>query len=67
MVLIIIEIVIPGDKTLGEKELEKITKYQDLKGEIIRMWALIKVEVLPVVVGALGTVSRRLKGIYGKD
>lgn len=41
-----------------EKELEKINKYQDLKREIIRMWTLRQVEVVPVVVGALGTVSK---------
>ena len=45
-----------------EKEGEKIDKYQDLKREIGRllgMW-IRHLEVVPVVVGALGVVSKRL-------
>ena len=34
----IIDVAIPGDGRIEEKELEKITKYQDLKIEIERLW-----------------------------
>ena len=34
----IIDIAIPADKRIGEKEIEKIEKYQDLKRENARMW-----------------------------
>ena len=34
--------------------------------EISRMWILNQVEVLPIVVGALGTVSKRLEGFLEK-
>ena len=51
---------------MGTKELEKILKYQDLKMEISRMWTLNQVEVIPIVVGALGTVSKRLEGFLEK-
>ena len=57
---LVIYISIQGGNRVGEKELEKITNYQDIKWDIIRMLAL-KVEVVPVVVGTLGTVSRRLQ------
>ena len=43
-----------------EKEGEKIEKYQDLKSEIGRLWVIRRLEVVPVVVGALGGVSNRL-------
>ena len=43
-----------------EKESEKIEKYQDLKREIGKLWGIRQKEVVLVVVGALGAVSRRL-------
>ena len=42
------------------KEGAKIEKYQDLKREIGRLWGIKRLEVVPVVVGALGVVSNRL-------
>ena len=33
-------------------------KYQDLKREIGRLWKLKMVEVVPVVIGALGSVNK---------
>ena len=37
----IIDIAVPADKRIGEKENEKVEKYQDLKREIARMWNMI--------------------------
>ena len=54
----IIDIVVPGDTWIKQKEQEKIEKYQDLKREIARLWHLRKVSVIPVVVGALGCVMK---------
>ena len=48
---IIIDIAVPADVRVGEKEKEKVEKYQDLKREIGRLWRLKMVEVLLVVVG----------------
>ena len=39
------------------KEIEKKSKYKDLELEIQRMWHM-KTIVIPVVVGALGTVKK---------
>ena len=44
------------DHRVYEKEGEKIEKYQDLKREIGRLWGIRHLEVVPVVVGALGVV-----------
>ena len=56
----IIAIAVPRDSRIGEKELEKMEKYDDLKREIKEMWVMRKSEEIPVVVGALGAVSRQL-------
>ena len=47
----IIDIVIPGDTRVSEKEKEKIERYQELKREIKRISNL---KVIPVVAGVLG-------------
>ena len=57
---IIVDIASPWDHRVYEKEREKIKKYQDLKREIGRLWGITHLEVVPVVVGALGVVSKRL-------
>ena len=54
---VIIDVTIPGDCRIREKEIEKIEKYQNLKRELKRLWSLKKVEVVPVVVEALGCIS----------
>ena len=38
-------------------KIEKKSKYKDLELEIQRMWQM-KTEVIPVVVGALGTIKK---------
>ena len=53
----IIDIAVPGDSRVKEKELEKIEKYQMLREEIRCIWQVNKVTVKPVVVGALGVIS----------
>ena len=55
---LIIDIAVPADVRVEEKEREKVEKYQDLKREIGRLWNLKKVEVVPVVIGALGSVTK---------
>ena len=55
------DIAIPGDIRVSEKEKEKIERYQELKREIKRMWNIRSIKVIPVVVGALGSTSKKLK------
>ena len=56
----IIDVAIPGDGRIEEKELEKISKYQDLKIEIERLWEQ-QATVVPVVIGSLGAIPRDLR------
>uniref|UniRef100_H2ZXX1 Reverse transcriptase domain-containing protein n=1 Tax=Latimeria chalumnae TaxID=7897 RepID=H2ZXX1_LATCH len=52
----IIDIACPIDYNIREIEQEKIVKYQDL--EIEKLWK-VRVEVIPVVIGALGVVKNK--------
>ena len=58
---IIVDIAVPGDSNVLQKETEKYEKYQDLAREIKRIWKS-RTKVVPVVVGALGSVSKKLAG-----
>jgi len=46
-----------GNRNVNKKEAEKILKYKDLTIEIQCMWN-VKTKVIPVIVGATGTVSK---------
>ena len=52
----LIDMSIPSDRNIALKEIEKKSKYKNLELEIQRMWQM-KTEVIPVVVGALGTIK----------
>ena len=54
------DIASPWDHRAHEKEGEKIEKYQNFKREIETLWGIRQQEVVPVVVGALGVVRKRL-------
>ena len=56
-----INVAIHRDKRINEKEKETIEKYQDIKREIQRFWSLRKVSVVPVIVGALRSVTHNFK------
>lgn len=51
----------PFDTRIEKKEEEKCNNYCDLKYEIARMWRMKDVEVIPVVIGALGTVTKQFE------
>ena len=53
----IVDVTIPGEEWVNKKEVGKIEKYKVLKDEIVRMWDMKEVIVIPVVVGALGAIS----------
>ena len=59
---VIIDVAIPGDCRIREKEIAKIEKFQNLKRELKRFRLLRKVEVVPVVVEALGCISKDFTG-----
>ena len=56
----IIDIAVPGDHNVQQKEMERKTKYDDLRIEIARLWNK-EVSVIPIVVGTLGMLIANLK------
>ena len=62
---IIIDIAVPEDRNIAVKEREKIDKYQDLCLEIKRLWN-VKTQVIPIVIGAMGSHSNRLQDYLSK-
>jgi hypothetical protein len=48
----LIDVAIPGDRSVIKKEATKILKYKDLITEIQRMWN-VKTMVMPVIMGQL--------------
>ena len=55
-----IYIAVLGDKNVIKKEPEKILKYKELIIEILRVLN-VKAELIPVIIGAIGTISKLLK------
>jgi hypothetical protein len=55
-----IDVTISGDRNVIKKEAEKILKYKDLTTEIQRMWN-VKTNVIPVIIGATGTISKSFR------
>ena len=53
----IVDVTIPGDERVKEREVGMIEKNKVLKDEVARMWDMKEVIVMPVVVGALGAIS----------
>jgi hypothetical protein len=56
----LLDVKIPGDRNVIQKEAEKILKYKDLTIDIQRMWN-IKTRVIPVIIGATGTTSKSFR------
>ena len=50
---------IPTDCRVKIKEIEKRDKYLDLARELKKLWNM-KVTVIPIVIGALGTIPKGL-------
>jgi hypothetical protein len=56
---LLIDVAIPSDKNIIQKEAENKLKYKNLNTEIQRMWNM-KCFVIPVIIGATGIVSKSL-------
>ena len=55
----IIDIAVPRDSKIEEKEKDKIGKYQDLGRESQKIWN-VKVKIIPLVVGSLSAIPKHL-------
>ena len=59
----IVDFAEPADHRIKLKECEKKDKYVDLARELKKLWNM-KVKIIPIVIGALGTVIKGLlKGL----
>ena len=56
----LIGVAISGDKNVNKKEAEKILKYKVFAIKIQRMWN-VKTRVIPVLIGARGTISKSFR------
>jgi hypothetical protein len=56
-ICLLIDVAIPSDRNVIEKEYEKKLKYKNLSIEIRRMWNM-KCFVIPVITGATGIVTK---------
>ena len=58
-----VDFAVPADHRINLKGSEKKDKYLDLAREIKKLWNM-KVTTVPIVIGALGTITKRLlKGL----
>ena len=55
----IVDFAVPADHRINLKECEKKDKYFDLARELKKLWNM-KVTVVPIVIGALGTITTGL-------
>ena len=57
----IIDISVPLDQNINTKFQEKINNYILLASEMQRMYRDYKFKIIPVIIGALGTITNELK------
>ena len=62
----LIDIAVPADQNITRTEEEKVEKYQELALEIRRIHGASKVTIIPIVIGALGSILKGAKTWFGK-
>jgi hypothetical protein len=60
MTIILIDVAIPADRNVTQKEAERKLKYKSSCTKIQRMWNM-KCVVIPELIGTIGTVTQTLK------
>ena len=57
----IIEIGVPFDTNVAVRQAEKGNKYMPLVSELQQMYPSFKYQIIPIIIGALGAVPKKLK------
>ena len=57
---LLIDVACPMDHNIQSKEKEKVDHYLELKFELERLWNT-KIEIVPIIIGALGSVTENLQ------
>ena len=60
IIIIITDVAISGDRNVIKKEADKTIRYKDLTIETQSMWN-VKTKVIPVTMGATGTISKSFR------
>ena len=55
-----VDVACPGDNRIAEKEEEKMQRYDLLKREIKRLWHMKNIDIIPIFVGALESITTEL-------
>ena len=58
---LLIDTTCPFDTRIEKKEEEKCTNHSELKYESAKIWKMRKLELIPVVIEALGTVTKHFE------
>jgi len=61
----LMDVATSGDRNVIKNETEKILKYKYLTIEIQRMWN-VKAKMIPVIIGATGTISKSFRKYVSK-
>ena len=56
----VVDFSVPCDTNVSKKYAEKVSKYIPLAKEIKLLWKAKKVNIIPVIIGFLGTINSRL-------
>lgn len=59
--VIIVDVAIPGEKKIIDKEKKGIQQYWKLKREIQRLWNIKEIDVIPVVLRTPGSVTEKFE------
>jgi len=62
----IIDVAVPLDCNIARKRNEKVTKYVDLSIEIKQLWDMVKVNTIPIVIGAMGSIHERFEKLINE-
>ena len=62
----LIDIAVPADQNITRSEEEKVEKLQELVFEIRRIHGASKVTIMPIMIGALGSISKGAKTWFSK-
>ena len=63
--MFLIDIAVPGDRRIAQKSVEKCEKHVDLKIQIGKCWRSAT-SVVPIIVGALGSIPKDLASSLNK-
>lgn len=61
---LLIDVSIPNNNNIESKFAEKIRKYSDLRREIMLLWELREVQIVPIIMSSMGLVPKSLKKCF---